>query len=54
VDSSRNRAKGGSGLGLAICQNIVQAHEGTIVASHSPLGGLKLTIHFPRRPNQVA
>lgn len=54
VDSSRNRAKGGSGLGLAICQNIVQAHEGTITASHSPLGGLMLTIHFPRRPNQVA
>lgn len=53
VDSSRNRKKGGSGLGLAICQNIVQAHEGTITASHSPLGGLKLTIHFPRRHNQV-
>lgn len=54
VESSRNRAKGGSGLGLAICQNIVQAHEGKLVASHSPLGGLKLTITFPRRPNQVA
>lgn len=54
VDGSRNRAKGGSGLGLAICQNIVQAHEGTIAASHSPLGGLRVTIHFPRRPNQVA
>ncbi|MEY4642948.1 MAG: hypothetical protein RLZZ227_2942 [Pseudomonadota bacterium] len=54
VDTSRNRAKGGSGLGLAICQNIVQAHEGTISASASLLGGLKVTIHFPRRPNQVA
>ncbi len=54
VDASRNRSKGGSGLGLAICQNIVQAHEGTITASHSPLGGLKVTIRFPRRPNQVA
>ncbi|MGP1667541.1 MAG: ATP-binding protein, partial [Rhodanobacter sp.] len=54
VDGSRNRTKGGSGLGLAICQNIVQAHEGTIVASHSPLGGLKLTIRFARRENQVA
>jgi two-component system sensor histidine kinase BaeS len=54
VDTSRNRKKGGSGLGLAICQNIVQAHEGTITATHSPLGGLKLTIHFPRRANQVA
>jgi two-component system, OmpR family, sensor histidine kinase BaeS len=54
VDSSRNRKKGGSGLGLAICKNIVQAHEGTIEASHSPLGGLRLTIHFFRRANQVA
>jgi two-component system sensor histidine kinase BaeS len=48
VDLSRTRAKGGSGLGLAICQNIVNAHNGTIAASHSPLGGLRLTIAFPR------
>jgi two-component system, OmpR family, sensor histidine kinase BaeS len=54
VESSRNRGKGGSGLGLAICQNIVQAHEGTITASHSPLGGLKLTITFPRGPNKIS
>jgi two-component system sensor histidine kinase BaeS len=53
VEMSRNRAKGGSGLGLAICQNIVLAHEGTMTASHSPLGGLKLTITFPRRLNKV-
>lgn len=54
VEMSRNRAKGGSGLGLAICQNIVVAHEGTMKASHSPLGGLQLTLTFPCRPNQVA
>ncbi len=48
VESSRNRAKGGSGLGLTICQNIIQAHDGTITASHAPLGGLKLTITIPR------
>ncbi len=53
VEASRNRAKGGSGLGLTICQNIVHAHEGTITASPSPLGGLKLTIIFPRRPNKL-
>ncbi|HHX83363.1 MAG TPA: HAMP domain-containing protein [Pseudomonadaceae bacterium] len=47
VEMSRNRAKGGSGLGLAICQNIVHAHDGIIEASHSPLGGLKLTLSFP-------
>ncbi len=54
VETSRNRAKGGSGLGLTICQNIVHAHEGTIVADHSPLGGLKLTITLPRRIKQAA
>ena len=48
VEMSRNRAKGGSGLGLAICQNIISAHSGSIAASHSPLGGLRLTITFPR------
>lgn len=47
VDGSRNRKHGGSGLGLAICKNIVEAHEGTIAASHSSLGGLKLHIELP-------
>lgn len=51
VESSRNRESGGSGLGLAICKNIVEAHEGTIVAEHSDLGGLKLIIELPRRQN---
>ncbi len=54
VEASRNRAKGGSGLGLTICQNIVNAHEGTITATPSPLGGLKLTMVFPRRSNKIA
>ncbi|WP_147198836.1 two-component system sensor histidine kinase BaeS [Pantoea sp. MBD-2R] len=47
AETSRNRASGGSGLGLAICQNIVEAHEGTIKADHSDAGGLRITIHFP-------
>ena len=47
VDSSRNRKEGGSGLGLAICRNIVEAHEGSIRADHSELGGLKLIIELP-------
>jgi len=50
VDSSRNRAQGGSGLGLAICKNIVEAHDGTIRAEHSSLGGLKLVIQIPCLP----
>ena len=49
VESSRNRKNGGSGLGLAICKNIIEAHDGTINAEHSDMGGLKLTIRFPRQ-----
>ncbi|WP_440055359.1 ATP-binding protein [Pseudoalteromonas sp. T1lg65] len=47
-ESSRNRDTGGSGLGLAICKQVVEAHHGTISASHSNLGGLKVTVHLPR------
>ena len=46
-ESSRSRASGGAGLGLAICRSIVIAHGGTLVADHSPLGGLKLRLHLP-------
>ncbi|NKF23514.1 sensor histidine kinase efflux regulator BaeS [Solimonas marina] len=47
TDSSRNRASGGSGLGLAICRNIVEAHDGTISADTSALGGLRIVIRLP-------
>jgi two-component system sensor histidine kinase BaeS len=47
VEGSRNRKTGGAGLGLAICKNIVEAHEGTITAELSPLGGLMIKIEFP-------
>ena len=47
TDSSRQRETGGSGLGLAICKSIVIAHEGSIEAFASELGGLKLRLSFP-------
>ena len=47
VDSSRNRKTGGAGLGLSICKNIVEAHEGTISAQASPMGGLWINIELP-------
>ncbi|CAM5208924.1 histidine kinase OS=Castellaniella defragrans (strain DSM / CCUG 39792 / 65Phen) OX=1437824 GN=BN940_09096 PE=4 SV=1 [Castellaniella denitrificans] len=50
VEESRNRASGGSGLGLAICRNIVQAHDGSIRAAPSPLGGLHIFIELPPLP----
>ncbi|MCP3673802.1 MAG: two-component sensor histidine kinase, partial [Gammaproteobacteria bacterium] len=47
VETSRNRNTGGSGLGLAICKNIVEAHQGTIVANHSKIGGIEINISLP-------
>ena len=48
VENSRSRKTGGAGLGLAICKNIVDAHQGSITAGSSPLGGLQIRISFPR------
>lgn len=47
VESSRSREHGGAGLGLALCKNIVEAHDGTIDAHPSPLGGLWIAITLP-------
>lgn len=44
---SRSRRTAGAGLGLAICRNIVDAHQGTITASPSKLGGLCIQLVFP-------
>lgn len=46
-ESSRSREHGGSGLGLSICRATIEAHGGTIDASASPLGGLRVTITLP-------
>jgi two-component system sensor histidine kinase BaeS len=47
VESSRSRSSGGTGLGLSICKNIVEAHGGSIQATHSEMGGLKISIILP-------
>lgn len=44
---SRSRHTAGAGLGLAISRNIVDAHQGTITASPSELGGLCIQLVFP-------
>jgi len=39
--------RGGAGLGLSICRNITEAHNGTIEARPSPLGGLWIALRLP-------
>ncbi|MBB3002748.1 MULTISPECIES: ATP-binding protein [Paraburkholderia] len=48
VDPSRSRQSGGAGLGLALCKRIVETHGGTIEASRSPIGGLRVLVQLPR------
>ena len=49
ADKSRSREMGGSGLGLAIVAAIATAHGGTVTASPSPAGGLRVEVRLPRR-----
>ncbi|NDR58919.1 ATP-binding protein [Aliiruegeria sabulilitoris] len=48
AEASRTRSLGGSGLGLSICSAIVAAHDGTIEADRSPLGGLRVRLALPK------
>ncbi len=43
-------AAAASGLGLATARAIVEAHHGRIEASHSPIGGLRVTVILPAEP----
>jgi two-component system, OmpR family, phosphate regulon sensor histidine kinase PhoR len=48
ADGSPMHPGSGSGLGLAIVRQIVEAHQGTVVArNHPQLGGAWLQIHLP-------
>jgi two-component system sensor histidine kinase BaeS len=44
VDGARTRERGGSGLGLSICQALVAAHGGSIAATPSTLGGIRVEV----------
>ena len=49
VDDSRSRATGGTGLGLALSCKITQAMGGSLSFAHSPLGGLRCKLSFPKQ-----
>ncbi len=44
VEPSRNRHLGGAGLGLGLCRQILEAHDGRLEFTPSPLGGLRATL----------
>lgn len=47
LDASRSRHSGGTGLGLAIVRRVAEWHGGTASISDSPLGGARISIHWP-------
>ena len=48
TERSRNRVSGGSGLGLAICQELMQAHHGSINARRGSSGGFEIELRWAR------
>ncbi len=48
VDDSRTRATGGTGLGLALSVKMAKALGGELTFEHSPLGGLRSRLTFPK------
>ena len=49
VDDSRTRSTGGTGLGLALSCQLAQALGGSLKFEHSPLGGLRCVLTFPKQ-----
>jgi two-component system sensor histidine kinase BaeS len=47
IDAARSRERGGSGLGLSICKALAEAHGGSISASPSRLGGVRIVLRLP-------
>ena len=47
TDAARTNVANGSGLGLAIAKQIILSMNGTITASHTPGGGLTISITMP-------
>lgn len=52
ADNSRTRATGGTGLGLALSVKMAKALGGELSFEHSPLGGLRCKLTFPKQMKQ--
>ena len=52
ADDSRTRATGGTGLGLALSVKMAKALGGALSFEHSPLGGLRCRLTFPKQMKQ--
>jgi len=53
-DPARQQAIPGAGLGLAIAREIVARHDGEIILSNRPGGGLRQEVSFPTHLDQPA
>lgn len=51
VDDSRTRGTGGTGLGLALSVKLAETLGGSLSFDHSPLGGLRCILSFPKNKN---
>lgn len=47
ADKSRTRTSHGTGLGLAIAKEVVELHDGMIMAGNSETGGAVITMYLP-------
>ena len=48
AENTKSRSNSGSGLGLSIVESIVNAHDGRVIAEHSELGGLRVSVILPK------
>ena len=49
-----SRTGGGSGLGLSLVAGVATLHRAELALDESPLGGLRVSLTFPRRPHEPA